>query len=405
MDRLSPELRRSIVETLGSPVIPLFVGRPDEHEQDVLWDFAGSGLLVEVDGVSGILTAEHVIYGPAGLETKRSILATVPQVYPFDSFAELIPDQPARHAIGTHIRAEVLTWYPTTHQRKTYDEWGPDLAFIRVPKGTPFERNLRATRINFYSWARGPDSDMRKALDQSSSVLAVVGAPGEWIEEDPSPKPGQFGRRIKVGVMMTAQEQYHPDQNGYDFVDAVASREPGTFIPNSFGGVSGGALWRFRDVFHTNLFGTQLNRDEYVLAGIAFWQHRIDSKISFVRCHGPRSIYERFLPEVRDWLKLLVYFSTSAPSKIDPVSCPVTTMAFVEIKMGRRQGARSGAYLNRYVTDPASAGQPPAHFHRNPPGRDRLAVFPRCSLLTYRSRYARRSRLEKRPTDRRRKLC
>ena len=44
-------------------------------------------------------------------------------------------------------------------------------------------------------------------------------------------------------------------------------------------------------------------------------------------------------------------------------------MAFVAIKMGRRQGARSGAYLNGYVIDPAGAGQPPAHFHRNPPGR------------------------------------
>jgi len=31
-----------------------------------------------------------------------------------------------------------------------------------------------------------------------------------------------------------------------------------------------------------------------------------------------------------------------------------------------------------------------------------LAVFPRCSLLTYQSRYARRSRLEKQPTDLRR---
>ena len=32
-----------------------------------------------------------------------------------------------------------------------------------------------------------------------------------------------------------------------------------------------------------------------------------------------------------------------------------------------------------------------------------MAVFPRCSLLTYQFRYARRSRLEKQPTDRRRK--
>src|SRR6516225_9489438 len=57
------------------------------------------------------------------------------------------------------------------------------------------------------------------------------------------------------------------------------------------------------------------------------------------------------------------------------------------------------------------ATQPPAHFHRNPQGRGRLAVFPRCSLLTYRSRYDRRyrqsgsDRLEKQPTALRRKAC
>jgi hypothetical protein len=47
----------------------------------------------------------------------------------------------------------------------------------------------------------------------------------------------------------------------------------------------------------------------------------------------------------------------------------------VAFKMGRRAGlgltaraglAVGGAYLKRYVTDPAAAGQPPAHFQRNP---------------------------------------
>ncbi len=33
-------------------------------------------------------------------------------------------------------------------------------------------------------------------------------------------------------------------------------------------------------------------------------------------------------------------------------------MAFVVIKMGRRQGARSGAYLNRYVTDEQRGRRP-----------------------------------------------
>jgi hypothetical protein len=31
-------------------------------------------------------------------------------------------------------------------------------------------------------------------------------------------------------------------------------------------------------------------------------------------------------------------------------------------------GREEGAYLNRYVTDPAAAGQPPALFRRTPPG-------------------------------------
>src|SRR5258707_4684458 len=75
--------------------------------------------------------------------------------------------------------------------------------------------------------------------------------------------------------------------------------------------------------------------------------------------------------------------------------------------------ARGGRISDSICT--GGATRPPAYFQRNPPGRGRLAVFPRCSLLTYRSSYARRpariatrsvaggSRLEKQPTDRRRR--
>ena len=41
-------------------------------------------------------------------------------------------------------------------------------------------------------------------------------------------------------------------------------------------------------------------------------------------------------------------------------------------------------------------------FQANPLSRGQLADFPRCSLLTYRFRYARPSRLENQPIDRRR---
>src|SRR6516165_1577990 len=61
---------------------------------------------------------------------------------------------------------------------------------------------------------------------------------------------------------------------------------------------------------------------------------------------------------------------------------------------GKARGGRISKLIrNRRAT------QPPAHFHRNPLGRGQLAVFLRCSLLTYRFIYARHSRLEKQPTD------
>src|SRR6516165_2101252 len=85
--------------------------------------------------------------------------------------------------------------------------------------------------------------------------------------------------------------------------------------------------------------------------------------------------------------------------------CPRNKHNFRCDQNGPSARREEGAYPERYVTDPAGAGQPPAHFHRHPLGRGQLAVFPRCSFLTYRFRYDRRSRLEKQPTDLRRKSC
>src|SRR5580693_1306457 len=53
--------------------------------------------------------------------------------------------------------------------------------------------------------------------------------------------------------------------------------------------------------------------------------------------------------------------------------------------------ALKGAYLSKSIRN-RRATRPPAHFQRNPPGRGRLAVFPRCSLGPYGSRYGRFAR-------------
>jgi hypothetical protein len=79
------------------------------------------------------------------------------------------------------------------------------------------------------------------------------------------------------------------------------------------------------------------------------------------------------------------------------VSCLRNSIAFVAIKMGRRQGVRRARNRSR------SRGTAAGPFSSQPPGPRSVGRFSvprlRDSLLTYRFRYARRSRLEKQPTD------
>ena len=67
----------------------------------------------------------------------------------------------------------------------------------------------------------------------------------------------------------------------------------------------------------------------------------------------------------------------------------------VAFKMGCRQGgpSRTGGRgrISELIRN-RRATRPPAHFQRNPPGRGQLAVFPRCSLGPYGSRYGRFAR-------------
>jgi hypothetical protein len=85
------------------------------------------------------------------------------------------------------------------------------------------------------------------------------------------------------------------------------------------------------------------------------------------------------------------------------VSYPRNNMAFVAIKMVRRQECGTG--VSPVAVETEETGETPVPLC----GRGSAwAVFPRYSLLTYQFRYARRSCLEKQPTDpaaARRKPC
>jgi hypothetical protein len=178
---LSPELQIQALQTLACPVIAII---PDGKQ-------LGSGVLVEVDEVSGMLTTEHVVFHERFQQAQG--LWTVPHIYSVDS----VKDKTA-HFSSTNVRMDLLRCYPETPQRKMDDaECGPDLAFIRLPKDTAFEQTLCAVRINFYALARDRDVRMQRALDENYSHLAIAGAPVE-MSMDVSPTP--VDKRGIIGV-------------------------------------------------------------------------------------------------------------------------------------------------------------------------------------------------------------
>lgn len=301
LNQLSTDFRSNLNRTLGAPVLQLFLD--DEY--------AGSGILVEVDGHTGILTAEHVIFNPKRpFETgKGQTLSTFPQFYS----ADRLGDSDTQSG-GTSTFVDVLRWYPESASRSSYDEpgseWGPDLGFIRLPKDLNFASNLRAIRINSYQLASQPEARQKRALAEANTILAAVGAPKKWIGLDISKRPGQTTFVIQAGVMITLRERYVRYKDGDDFIDALIDSNPAAVLPESFGGVSGGALWRVRDPFRVDPPMTSLLPEDYVLAGVVFWQEmRTDPR--FLRAHGPISLYTTFLPKLRNWLP--------SPSGIIPV--------------------------------------------------------------------------------------
>ena len=92
----------------------------------------------------------------------------------------------------------------------------------------------------------------------------------------------------------------------------------------------------------------------------------------------------------------------AAKPRLKKAKCPVHEITGLSLRSKWAAGKARRGSISEWIRD-RGATRPPAHFQRNPLGRGRLAVFLRCSLLTYQFRYARHSRLEKQPTGLRRK--
>jgi len=231
----------------------------DRHYREHL---IGSGTLVLIDGIPGILTAQHVaqlLDEPCQLGL---ILTEREHRFTIDCQYLKIIEIPASDIPGQ----------------------GPDLAFIGLPKEKVSDIKVYKS---FYNLSTDREMSLTRPPALDRGVWFVCGIPDErTIMEQP-------GESFDIALSFFgfcgaggANRQFV--LKGYDYIEVDVEYISSVNIPTNFGGVSGGGLWQ---VTVKESREGQLEPVQYFFCGIPFYQSELRDNKRFLRCHGRESIY------------------------------------------------------------------------------------------------------------------
>jgi len=240
-------------------------------------EFIGSGTLIRFGNCEGILTAAHVIkndlWAIDGSSSSRQRLVTS------------VEKEPHELSIETRF-LEVEQTEPVS------EEYGPDLAFIRVPNGG-FKTSILAKK-EFWDVSES-DDQFRMAMTENENPTMVFGGFPDVYRRDLMPQPGfETVQRLQGHGFLTGQER-REHHGGFDYILVAAAYDHGDNPPLTFRGVSGGGLWRLalsRDAAGENYW------HQIWLAGVVFYETPLKGGYRHLRAHGPESLYQRFLPQL-----------------------------------------------------------------------------------------------------------
>ncbi len=243
-------------------LVPLFFLRPQNSEPQVR--FIGSGTLVEIQGTHHILTAAHVWHETEGAEEIGLVLTASRSRF-------MMP----RDAISVK-----QLW---DHK---HPEWGPDLALLQLAR--PIVSTIAAQK-SFLNLAQQRATLAAHPPATEKGLWAVTGLVGEFSKVQRHPEEGTIIATAPVRAFFSAVQETH-QRGGYDYLD-LGAKLGLSDVPSSFGGVSGGGLWEVG--LSMSKSGTISWDERRHFRGVAFWQSRPSVGRRVIRCHGPRSIFER----------------------------------------------------------------------------------------------------------------
>ena len=272
----SGDLPRSLREEIGLRLhwhsTPLILERPD-RDGKLQPSQAGSGTFVAVEGINGILTAQHVSEllrgdGELGLP--------------------LEPRKPHAFRIDLAYLSIIEVASPVR------DSDGPDLAFIVLPEAKVGE--IQARQKFFYPLSRHRAQVLSQPLEFDEGAWYVCGVPHERTTEEPP--EGGFERIVgyqALCFLVGARPEF--TKGDYDYIDVQVEYLGPTQPPEQFFGVSGGGLWQI-PLGRTE--AGELKATSYILSGVAFCQFDRQDHKKTIRCHGRRSVYRKVYDAVME---------------------------------------------------------------------------------------------------------
>ena len=248
----------NIINSYSAGLLKLSPYREDKRAASVI----GSGTLVSINGIKGILTAHHV----SELLQKE------------DSLALLLLESEHRMEI------ECKYLHSITIGRGPNEYEGPDFSFIIIPeheiaKIKPYRQ--------FFDLSGYRENMIKNRPDPHIGIWFIWGIPDEYTEILESVKGSGKVISFTGGSMLVGpvREYTHGE---YDYIEANVDYYGLNKPPGSFGGISGGGLW-FIPIKRS---GDTHEPADFILSGVAFYQSEIINSKRFIKCHGILSLYQ-----------------------------------------------------------------------------------------------------------------
>ncbi len=259
------EITDELIERISKRLSHYLVGilRIEERETSEDVSLIGSGTLIQIDNVYGILTAHHVAKALSSKGEIGLVLST--QV-----------NKP---------RLDLQTLRIIEVGKGDIPSEGPDLAVIILPQG-PLG-TIKALK-SFYNLSFKRDKILTKPLPNDIGIWFLCGFIDERTIEKRHTQGFDTLKGFYAQFSASGIEKEYISQD-YDYLKTVAHYKPERDLPMSFGGTSGGGLWQ------VPLLGSakgELEIKEMILSGVAFYQSEKKNNMRKIKCHGRQSIYK-----------------------------------------------------------------------------------------------------------------